>query len=144
AWTGGAVNCFSDPAATATVYRPQFSPSCFTPGTGNVLDIANYQLSSFDLPSLGKSAQLNLLGSASYARNYHVGSHFGTFEFGGKVRNGHKFDDSYGRSYSVNDGIVIPVNQFAGNFTDPNYYDKSYPFGPSNVDYTKVNAFVAA
>ena len=144
AWNGGAVNCSSDPAATATVYRPQFSPSCFTPGTGNVLDIANYQLSSFDLPSLGKSAQLNLLGSASYARNYHVGSHFGTFEFGGKVRNGHKFDDSYGRSYSVNDGIVIPVNQFAGNFTDPNYYDKSYPFGPSNVDYTKVNAFVAA
>jgi len=144
-WNGDDTNCFDDPSATKDPYRPQFSSSCYTPGTTNVLDIANYKLKKFNLPSTGLSAQLNLQGSASFAKNYHIGSHQSTFEFGAKIRNGHKFDDSYSGTYSVASGVpAIPVDQFAGSFTDPGYYDKSYPFALKNVDYTKVRAYVAA
>lgn len=139
-WNGGATNCYDDPSATTDVYRPQFAASCYTSGTGNVLDISNYKLKSFSLPSVGQSVQLNLQGSASYAKNYHLGSHSSTFEFGGKLRNGHKFDDSYGRSYTPIG--TIPIAQFAGTFTDSGYYDKSYPFPTKNVDYAKLQAFV--
>jgi outer membrane receptor protein involved in Fe transport len=142
-WNGGTTNCYDDPSATTNPNRPQFAASCFTPGSTNAMDISNYQLQSFDLPSEGLSAQLNLSASASFGKFYRVGSHYGTFELGGKIRNGHKFDNSYPRSYDVASGNVIPINQFAGSFTDPNYYDGSFPAAKSNVDFTKIQAFVA-
>lgn len=144
-WNGAATDCFDDPSATKDVFRPQFAASCFTAGSSNVLDISNYKLTKFSLPSVGQSVQLNLQGSASYAKNYHVGSRNSTFEFGAKFRNGHKFDDSFGRNYSVlKTAPAIPIAQFAGNFTDSGYYDQSYPFGLKNVDYNKVQSFVLA
>jgi TonB-dependent receptor len=142
-WSGGAVNCTDDPAATTDVYLPQFSASCFTPGTSNVLDRANYTLADFSLPTSGHTAQLNLQASASYARNYHVSGHFGSFEFGGKIRNAHKFDDTYNQTWTVKDGVTIPADQFASDFTDPTYYNSSYKFG-NTVDYTKVQSYVSA
>ena len=39
--------------------------------------------------------------------------------------------------------MTIPVAQFAGTFTDPNYYDKSYPWPSQNVDFNQVQAYVA-
>lgn len=143
-WNGGDTNCYDDPAATSNPNRPQFAASCFTQGATNAVDIANYKLKSFSLPSEGESAQLNLAGSASFGKFYRAGSHYGTFEFGAKLRNAHKFDNSYERSYSVVKGNTIPVNQFAGSFRDSNYYDGSYPFANSNADYTKIQAFVAS
>ncbi len=46
--------------------------------------------------------QLNLQASASYSRIYHVGHRFGTFEFGAKIRNAHKFDDTYDETFTPN------------------------------------------
>ncbi len=139
-WNGGATNCYDDTSATTTAYRPQFSASCYAPGAGNTVDISNYKLKSWSPASVGQSVQLNLQASASYAKIYHAGPRWGAFEFGFKARNGHKFDDSYTTSYTPN--ASVPVAQFAGSFTDSNYYDKSYKFPSSNVDYTKVRAFV--
>jgi TonB-dependent receptor len=158
AWNGGAINCTDDPAATTNQYIPQFSPSCFTPGSTNALDRANYALTDWSPPTFGLSAQVNLQASASYARNYHAGSHAGTFEFGAKIRNGHKFDNTYDEIYctdlvgsSANPGcdnapadiLQFSGSQFPDSFTDPNYYSKKEPFGNA-VDYTKVQSFVAA
>ena len=141
-WNGGNTNCYDDPANTPDPMRPQWASSCFTPGNTNAMDINNYALKYWDPQSTGHSAQLNLQASASYAKIYHAGSHYGSFEFGFKIRNGHKFDDSYSPEYDPVSGITIPVAQFAGTFTDPNYYDKSYPFPSSNVDYTKLRSYV--
>ena len=132
-------NCFDDPANTKDVYRPVFAASCYTPGTGDATDIRNYNLTKFSLPSLGHSAQLNLQASASFAKQYHLGTHYGTFEFGGKIRNGHKFDDSQSLDWSGK----VPAAQFLGDFTDSSYYDKSYHF-TNTPDYTKVRAYVFA
>jgi TonB-dependent receptor len=142
-WNGGAANCADDPAATTNIYLPQFTPTCFTPGASDALDSANYKLSSFQPPTSGLTAQLNLQASASYARNYHVGTHYGSFEFGGKFRSAHKFDDTFDQTFTVNSGVTIPAGVFAGAFTDPGYYNNNYQFG-NTVDFPKVQSFVVA
>ncbi len=158
AWNGGTSNCTDDPAITTNKYIPQFSPSCFTPGPTDAIDRANYALTDWSPPTFGLSAQLNLQASASYARNYHLGTHAGTFEFGAKIRNEHKFDNTYDEIECVNladssanpgcdntpaDLLQFSGTQFADSFTDPNYYQKHEPFG-NTVDYTKVQSFVGA
>ncbi len=142
-WAGPdlSASCVDDPANTKDKFRPIFSAGCFTPGTADATDIRNYNLKTFDLPSTGLSAQVNLQASASYAQQYHLGSHYGIFEFGGKIRNAHKFDDSQQLEADFT-SLPTPVSaaQFVGTFTDPNYYDKTYHF-TNTPDYTMVKAF---
>lgn len=142
-WAGPDIsaNCGNVPAQDK--FRPQFSPACFTPGTGDATDIRNYTLTDFSLPPMGLSAQLNLQGSASFAQQYHVGSHYAIFEFGGKIRNAHKFDDTQRLTADFSSLPPIPAAQFLGTFTDPNYYDKTYHF-TNTPDYEKVRAFALA
>jgi len=129
---------------TATQFRPLFSAGCFVPGTADATDIRNYTLSSFSLPPSGLSAQLNLQASASFAQQYHLGSHYAIFEFGGKIRNAHKFDDTQGLTADFTTlPNLIPAAQFLGTFTDSNYYDKTYHF-TNTPDYEKVRAFALA
>jgi TonB-dependent receptor len=126
-----------------TQFRPLFSPACFTPGAGDVTDMRNYVLRRVSIPESGLSAQLNLQGSASYAKQYHLGSHYGTFEFGGKIRNAHKFDDTQTLTTANLTSLAIPAAQFLGSFTDPDYYDKTYHF-TNTTDYTKARDFALA
>ncbi len=144
AWAGPDItaNCGNVPAKS--VFRPQFSPACFTPGPGDATDIRNYVVTDFQLPPTGLSAQLNLQGSASFAHQYHLGSHYGIFEFGGKIRNAHKFDDTQQLTADFTTlPSPVPAAQFMGTFTDPNYYDKTYHF-TNTPDYQKVQAFALA
>lgn len=155
-------NCAEAPGVSE--YRPGFA-GCLGTGQDNALDVNNYGFTEFDNPTYGQSVQLNLQASASYARFYHVGTHYGTFEFGAKIRNAHKFDDTYdtywttpaysasdpepvinGNTLSLSDGdpIPIPVSahpEWDGTFTDPNYYDGTYKFG-TVVDYGKLRGWV--
>ena len=54
----------------------------------------------------------------------------GTLEFGAKIRNAHKFDNTYNESWCTDDSCggsgPIPVAQhpeWYGTFSDPDYYD---------------------
>src|SRR5437868_3307340 len=118
-------------------YRPELIPQ----NGFNIYDPALYSLSTNDAIEINKtySPQLNLQGAFSAARNYSLGGHFGTFEFGAKVRNAHKFEDANDRLWNANDSSALMSN-FLGSFTSPDYYDKSYAFGPT-VDYSKVRSF---
>lgn len=117
-------------------YRPKLIPQNF-----NTYDPTLYSLSTNDGIEISKtySPQLNLQGAFSAARNYNWAGHFGTLEFGAKVRNAHKFQDANDRLWNANDSSALMSN-FVGSFTNPDYYDKSYTFGPT-VDYSKVRAF---
>ena len=130
--------CVYDPAATTNQYLPQWSSRCFTPGPDNAYDPTMYELSKITT-SYGKSAQLNLLGAASMARKYHIGSTSGTIEFGGKVRNAHKFDDSYENVWAANG--ALPMDQFLGGFRNNNYYGGSYKFGPT-TSWDKIVSYL--
>ena len=142
AGSGGASFSWNgDPDAQCTnvtgtsVYRPGWA-GCIGSGVAaadNAFDRNNYAFYEFDYPTFGRSVQLNLEASGSYARMYHFGTRYGTFEFGAKIRNAHKFDDTYNESLctdSACDGDgAIPVSQhpeWYSTFSDPNYYDGTY------------------
>jgi outer membrane receptor protein involved in Fe transport len=144
AWAGDpniGDNCHNIPGVS--VNRPGWSAGCFGTGADNAVDSNNYNLTGMSLPTYGQSVQLNLQASASYSRLYHFGSHFGTFEFGGKIRNAHKFDDTYGVKYAKGKVPVSAHPELASNFTDPDYYDKTYHIGPVTA-WPKVESFVLA
>ena len=112
------------------------------PQGANIFDPTSYALSTGnDAIEISKnySPQLNLQGAFSAARNYGVKGHFGTFEFGAKVRNAHKFEDANDRLWNANDSTALMSN-FLGSFTNSDYYDKAYSFGPT-VDFGKVRNF---
>ncbi|HXI28541.1 MAG TPA: TonB-dependent receptor, partial [Vicinamibacterales bacterium] len=141
-WNGPDPSCAYDPAATTDPYVPQFSASCFTPGATNIEDIANYKLTNWSPASVGESAQRNLQAAGAFGHLYHAGNNFGTLEFGGKIRDARKYDNSYTTSYTVAKNVTIPIAQFGGGFTDPTFYDNSYPWPLQNVDYTLVQSYV--
>jgi TonB-dependent receptor len=151
-WIGDpGVNCVNDQSLATSVYRPGWSAGCYGPNAAdNALDRNNYGLTEFDLPTFGKSVQLNLQASGSFAKQYHLGTRFGTLEFGAKIRNAHKFDDTYNTFYTTPvdaDGNPIsPIPDAAhpewnSDFTDPNYYDKTYKLG-TVTDWGNVKGWV--
>jgi TonB-dependent receptor len=139
-------NCQYNPAATKNIYTPQFTPACYSEG----YNPSNFQLDIVSQSNHGKAAQLNLAAFASVARNYHLGSHLSTFEFGFKIRNAHKFDDSYTNDYQHDANLpgssTPPVleSQLLGGFTNPNYYGGAYPFAPNSPSWELGNAYLAA
>jgi len=157
---GAGYQWMGDPNATCvnvpgvSVDRPGWA-GCLGPGVAgadNAFDRNNYGFVEFDYPTFGQSVQLNLQASGSYSRLYHFGSHFGTFEFGAKIRNAHKFDNTYNTWYTVptdSDGDPIspvPVAQhpeWDSTFSDPVYYDGTYGGKyPKVTDWGKLRGWV--
>ena len=148
-WVGDPnLNCVSDQSVATSVYRPGWS-GCFGTGADNVTDRNNYGLTELDLPTSGQSVQLNLQGAASFGTQYHFGTRYGTFEFGAKIRNAHKFDNTYNKYWTTptdESGNPIPIPDSAhpewdSDFTNPDYYDKTYPAG-TYTDWAKVYEWV--
>jgi TonB-dependent receptor len=139
-WVGDPdINCYNDQSLAASVNRPGWSAGCFGTGPDNAEDRDNYKLKSWAPPTFGKSSQLNLEASGSYSRVYHLGSHFGTFEFGAKIRNAHKWDNTYDESFAPKSKMLVANHpEWNSDFTDTNYYDKTYHIGPV-TDYSKVH-----
>ncbi|UWZ85698.1 TonB-dependent receptor [Occallatibacter riparius] len=145
-WIGDDLSdsCYNDQSVAASVYRPGWSAGCFGSGTANSEDRDNYKLKSWAPPTFGQSVQLNLQASGDYARIYHIGTHYGTLELGGKIRNAHKFDDTYDETFTPKTTMnVVDHPEWYSNFKDPDYYDKTYHIG-TVTDYSKVRAYVDA
>jgi TonB-dependent receptor len=139
-------NCQYDQAATKDKFKPQFTPACFNEG----YNPANLQLNIVSQSSHGMAAQLNLAAFASVARNYHLGSHTSTFEIGFKIRNAHKFDNSYTNDFQHNANVAgsstppVLESTLLGGFTNPNYYGGAYKFAPNTPSWELANAYLAA
>src|SRR5580692_11022473 len=130
---GSSFVCNYDQAATTNFHLPQFNSACLTPGSPT-FDPTQYQLTEYDGTS-GITSQVNLQGALSMARNYHLGSHFSTFEFGFKERNAHKGQDAYSPTYdqsfilNPSNPPVSPMSIYLNGFTNPHYYFGAYPYG---------------
>lgn len=131
--------CQYDPTLAKSVFRPQFNAACYT----DVYNPDNFQLASIGQANHGLAAQLNLEGSGTFGKIYSVGSHFGTLEFGVRVRNEHKFDNSFENDFAPNPGVTLLATQFLNGFKNNHYYDGSYKYGPT-ADWEKVNAYLRA
>ncbi len=152
-WMGDPnINCVNDQSQAKSVNRPGWGSGCFGTGADNAFERNNYGFVEFDYPTFGQSVQLNLQASGSYAKMYHLGTRFGSFEFGAKIRNGHKFDDTYNSAWlapqdTVGNAIPVPVAQhpeWYGSFSDNNYYDKTYGKYPAITDWGKLKGWVTA
>ena len=112
--------------------RPQWSASCFGAPT---YDPSQYTLTEYD-GTTGETSQVNLQGAFSMGKNYNLGSHASTFEFGFKLRNAHKGQDAYSPTYdqvfiaNPNNPPVSPMTNYLSGFTNPSYYFQAYPLGP--------------
>jgi len=125
--------CQYDPAATTNVYRPQFTPVCYT----EAYDPANMTLSRITNDH-GHTQQVNTTFDASVGKDYHLGSHHSTLEIGGKFRRAHKYDDSY--SDRLDPLVSISMTQFPSRFSNSNFYDGAYSLGPAPI-YEDALAF---
>jgi TonB-dependent receptor len=128
--------CQFDPAATKTIYRPQWTQSCYD----EAYDQTTMSLSKIRA-SRGLTAQVNLQVTGAIGQRYTVGSHSATIEVGGRFRNAHKFDDSVGTEIDPNGTVLL--SQFPNGFMNHSYYDGSYPLGP-NPKFDDVFAFYSA
>lgn len=118
-----ASQCQYDPTNTANQYLPRWTSACFTEG----YNPSNLYLNNLTR-DLGPSAQLNLQAGAGMARRYHLGSHNSTFEFGGKFRNDHKYDEAYVLKLTPNaamfsNGLGPLLSQFPNRLSNSNYYN---------------------
>lgn len=120
-WLGSNPNCSYNPGPTQ--YLPQFG-ACSGPNS----PLENASDWGFDdiTTSSGKNAQLNLTAAASYAINYHLGSHYGIFEFGGKIRNAHQYQNATENVYDGWDPSAYPMTMFLSGFNSNNYYSGNY------------------
>jgi len=128
--------CQFDSASTKSIYRPQFTPSCFS----EAYDPTTMQLSDIQIDH-GQSAQVNFQATGAFAKRYHLGGHLSTIEVGGRFRNAHKYDNSYNIDYTANDTILL--SQFPNGFTNSDYYNGSYKLG-YNVNYQATRDFLMA
>ena len=133
-YNGTTSNCQYAPSLNKSQYRPQWAPACYA----EAYNSDNMILSLVGDAAHGKTAQLNLQANGLVARNYQVGSHFGILEFGAKIRNSHKFDDSYQLNYAPTG--TLTATQFQGGYHNNNYYDGSYPYGPT-PSWDQINAY---
>jgi hypothetical protein len=136
-------NCQYVASATTNPYLPAFSPACYS----EAYNPAGMQLNQIQDSAHGQTAQLNLEGTISYAKNYHIGSHSSTFETGFYIRNAHKFDDSYEIDWCPIISPTTPApplaSQFLSGFTNNNYYNGHYLYGPG-ISWEKVQSYFAA
>jgi TonB-dependent receptor len=132
----GSANCFYDPAATKTPYRPQWNPACTAPSSG-IFDPTQYSMTEFDT-STGPTDGVSLQGSATYGRNYKWGSRDGTFQFGAKIRNSHDYQNAFSPVWDPNGNFLM--SQFLSGFKNSDYYNGSYSMGPV-TSFSKLNNF---
>ena len=119
---------------TSNPYEPKFP----VVGSVNIYDPTQYGLSYYIVPNYA-SSQLNFQGAASYQRRYKAREHYGTFEAGLKIRNGHKkqFENDY--IYDNNTANLTINDVLNTSFSNPTYYNKAYQFGPL-TDFNKIRA----
>src|SRR6266478_5012587 len=129
-------NCQFDPTATKSIYRPQFTPACFS----EAYDPTTMQLGDVQIDH-GQSAQVNFQATGAAAKRYHLGGKLSTIEIGGRFRNAHKYDNSFNIDYTPNNTVLL--SQFPNGFTNNNYYDGSYKLG-YNVNYQTARDFLMA
>jgi TonB-dependent receptor len=143
-WIGSTLTCGYDPNAQTSPTVMHFGNNC--DGPNSPLQVAgNWGFKDITISS-GRSAQLNLTASGSYATLYHIGSHYGAFEFGGKVRNGHKYQNSTEDVYDGWKAGSYPMTQFLSTFNSSNYQSGDYfggHYGPVS-DFNQLQTYTLA
>ena len=132
---------------TADVSNP-LVPKLKALNGANVYDPTQYYLSTLRVNNY-YNPEVDLGFGGSLSTSYSAGGHASTIEVGGRFRNAHKFANQGTFYYVPAASLANPMDpslrmtNFLGSFSDPNYYQNSYIFGPV-ADYTKIQAVATA
>ncbi len=140
-WIGAKLTCGYDPTTQTDPNVPHFGNGC--DGPNSPLQVASNWGFADITTSKGLSAQLNLQAASSYSQNYHLGSHFGIFEFGFKIRNAHKYQDATENVYDKWTAANYPMTMFLSSFSSSNYFNNAYfggHYGPVS-DFNQLQTF---
>ncbi|MGA3096067.1 MAG: TonB-dependent receptor [Bryobacteraceae bacterium] len=143
-WIGSSLTCGYDPTVQANALVPHFGSGCDAAGSP-LQNAANWGFKDITM-STGQTAQLNLTASAGYSANYHIGSHYGIFEIGGKIRNGHKYQNATETVYDGWKAATLPMTMFLSSFSSGNYFNDDYfggHYGPVS-DFNQISTYTLA
>jgi len=130
-WVGPATYCNYNPSAQTDKYHPHFG-NCDNSNTSPLLTAANWQFKDITI-SKGLDAELDLAAQSSYAKSYDSHGHFGTFETGFKISNGHKSSDSTENVYDTFGSAAPLMTQLQSSFNNSDYFSGNYfggQYGP--------------
>ena len=114
-WIAPKLTCGYTPATQTNPLVPHFNNGCDA-ANSPLLVASNWGFKDITT-STGQSSQLNLTASGAYSYNYRLGKHFGILQIGGKVRNGHKFQNATETVYDGWTAANYPMTQFVDSFT---------------------------
>ncbi len=129
--------CQFNQAATKDYYVPQWTSGCFD----EINSPQNYFLTD-TRREFGHEEQINIGIDGAGAFRWHLGGHPSTFEYGGKFRNMHKYNNQYTSVENYNGaGAGVPMSNFPNQLKQPNYYNGAYKDG-YNVWFGAVQDYV--
>jgi TonB-dependent receptor len=137
-WVGPTVFCNYVPSAQTDLYHPHFG-NCDNTNTSPLLNAANWQFKDITI-SHGLDAELDLAAQTSFAKDYNAKGHFGVFETGFKISNGHKSSDSTENVYDGFPSTAPLMTQLLDTFNNTDYFNGQY-FGGQ---YGQVSNFTSA
>jgi TonB-dependent receptor len=106
----------------------------------NIYDTTGYYLNALDI-GRSYSPQVNISGAASFAKQYHLAGHYGTFEIGGKLRNAHKFNEFKDPVYTATNATQFALSSFPVTLQNSHYYGGNYT-APPLIQYNQILAAV--
>jgi TonB-dependent receptor len=123
-----------------------FTPKFKQVGGTNIFDPANYHMQGGFFKPLSLNTQDNVFerditGSASITRQYSIGSHFGAFEVGGKIRDTHKSQLNSEHDYDFSGTLLL--SDVVGTVPDFSHYFGNYKLVPFSSE-GKILAFFNA
>jgi TonB-dependent receptor len=130
-------SCQFNQSATTDYFVPQWSPACFN----EINSPQNYVFTGTQREP-GHNEQINIGIEGSGAFRWHLRGHLSTFEYGGKFRSMHQYDNQYNTYYNYSGaGVGVPMTAFPNNLVQPNYYNGAYKDG-YNVWFGPVQQYV--
>jgi TonB-dependent receptor len=123
-----------------------FTPKFKQVGGTNIFNPANYQLHGGFFKPLSLNTQDNVFerditGSISVTRQYSIGSHFGAFEVGGKIRDTHKSQLNSEHDYDFSGTLLL--SDVVGTVPDFSHYFGNYKLVPFSSESKIVSFFNA-
>jgi TonB-dependent receptor len=117
--------CQFNQAATKDYFVPQWTPACFN----EINSPQNYFFTGTQREP-GHEEQINFGIQGSGAFRWHLGGHPSTFEYGGKLRGMHKYNNQYNTFYNyAGAGAGVPMTTFPNQLKQSNYYNGAYKDG---------------
>jgi TonB-dependent receptor len=108
----------------------------------NINDPTAYTLTK-TIGAVDPVRELDLEGALDWTHHYSVGSHFGAFQAGLKIRNGDKTNKTYEPVEVATGSPALLYSQVLGSAPkDPNFYFGQYALPPLS-DYNKILGFFA-